>query len=73
MNTSPQIPVDFNNADEDGAVRLITPGTTEFLASHQIVLAEGLQILMTDGEIFAKGIVTRRRGFWVAAIVSVDS
>ena len=62
------IPVDFNNCDEDGAVRLDTRGTLEHLASHRITLSEGLPITVTDSELIASGRVTFREGMWVAVI-----
>jgi hypothetical protein len=62
------IPVDFNNCDEDGAVRLNTRGTLEHLTSHRITLSEGLPITVTDGEITATGRVTFREGMWAALI-----
>jgi hypothetical protein len=68
MNSAEPIPVDFGNADEDGAVRLVTRGTLEYCADHNIVLSEGMKITMSDGEITAEGVVSRRGGFWVATV-----
>ena len=65
--TSP-VPVDFGNRDEDGAVRLVTRGTVEHLKSHGIALSEGLQIVMSDGELTAEGTCTQRQGTWVAIV-----
>ena len=62
------VPVDFNNRDKDGAVRLITNGTTEFLRSKNILLEEGARIRMTDGELFAFGSLVHKDGIWVATI-----
>jgi len=68
MNPASDVPVDFGNADEDGAVRLTTVGTVEHLQSRGTVLAEGLPIVMSDGELTAEGHCTRRNGMWVAIV-----
>lgn len=68
MRQITEIPVDFSNCDEDGAVRLVTQGTVDYLKSHNIELTEGLSILMSDGEIAAEGSCTRRGGMWVAVV-----
>jgi hypothetical protein len=62
------VPVDFGNCDEDGAVRLTTRGTTEFLTSHGITVSDGLVIRMTDGELSAEGRCALRGSVWVARI-----
>jgi hypothetical protein len=62
------IPVDFGNADEDGAIRLVTRGTLEYCRDHGIELSDGMRIVMSDGEITAEGIVSQRGGFWVAVV-----
>lgn len=63
-----RLPVDFGNCDSDGAVRLATQGAVAALASEDIQLREGLEVLLTDGEINAIGKVTIRTGMWVAVI-----
>ena len=68
MNNRIGIPVDFANCDEDGAIRLVTQGTVDYLRSNKVDLAEGLDILMSDGEIFADGSCTMRDGIWVAVV-----
>lgn len=68
MKSSKRIPVDFGNADEDGAVRLVTRGTMEYCKDHNIVLSEGLRVTMSDGEVTAEGTVARRAGIWVARV-----
>jgi hypothetical protein len=62
------IPVDFNNADEDEAVRLVTRGTLDFLRANAIELFEGMDVTITDGEILADAVVTMRHGAWVAVV-----
>lgn len=62
------VPVDFGNRDEDGAVRLVTRGTIEYLKSQGISLSEGMPILMSDGELTAEGTCTYREGMWVAVV-----
>ena len=68
MRASDLIPVDFANADEDGAVRLVTRGTVEHLAAQGIALAPGLVVVMTDGEVVAEGRCELRDGQWVAHV-----
>lgn len=68
MNRTIKIPVDFGNRDEDGAVRLVTQGTIECLNSHDVTLAEGLRIVISDGELTAEGRCTQRDGMWVAVV-----
>lgn len=62
------VPVDFGNRDEDGAVRLATRGTVEYLESQGIALSEGSPIMMSDGELTAEGTCTQRKGMWVAIV-----
>lgn len=70
MKESPlfQIPVDFGNCDPGGAVRLVTQGAIEALEAKKIQLVEGLDVILTDGELTATGTVTLRMGIWVAVI-----
>lgn len=68
MSSLKPIPVDFGNADEDGAVRLVTRGTLEYCKDHNIVLSDGMKVAMSDGEITAEGVVSKRGGLWVAII-----
>jgi hypothetical protein len=68
MNPSVPVPVDFNNRDEDGAVRLNTRGTIEHLKATGVVLSEGLPIVISDSELTAEGTCTWREGMWIAVI-----
>jgi len=63
------MPVDFNNRDEDGAVRLITRGTLSWLKEHALLLSDGQPIRITDGELIAEALVKERNGYWVATVV----
>ncbi len=62
------IPVDFGNADKDGAVRLITRDATNYCREHEIVLLDGLFVHISDGELLAEGILTKRDGFWIVKV-----
>jgi hypothetical protein len=62
------IPVDFNNADEDYAVHLVTRGTLDFLRTNSIELSEGMDVTITDDELLAHAVVTMRHGMWAAVI-----
>jgi hypothetical protein len=66
MNSSAAIPVDFGNCDEDGAVRLVTQATFEYCKEHGIELSDGMKVTMSDGEVSAEGMVSRRGESWVA-------
>ena len=68
MNQEFPIPVDFGNADEDGAVRLVTEGTVEHLRFHNIELSEGMKITVSDGELTADGTCTKRDNMWVVLV-----
>jgi len=63
--------VDFNNADEQGRVRLNTSGTLEDLRNKKIELNDGIEILLDDSD----GLVTtgtiqfsKEENIWVALI-----
>ena len=68
MNSVTKIPVDFNNRDDDGAVRLVTKGTRDFLRRNEIHLEEGNSVLISDGELSAEGTVLRRQDGFVVCI-----
>lgn len=57
---------DFGNADEDGAIRLITNGTLADLVRTNISLAEGQDIWLTDNDVEMIGTVTFRNNIWIA-------
>lgn len=69
MNITNIIPVDFNNCDEDGAVRLNTRGTITYLKENQIEHNENDEIIMLDGELRAEGIIEMRDEIWVAKVI----
>ncbi len=60
--------VDFGNADEDGAIRLVTFGTLQDLFEEGIELREGIVLKISDGELIADATVAFREGMWVALI-----
>jgi hypothetical protein len=68
MNQIITIPVDFGNADEDGAVRLVTEGSVEHLRFHNIELSEGMKVIVSDGELTADGTCTKRDNMWVVLV-----
>lgn len=63
------LPVDFGNCDADGAVRLTTRGTLDTLAKASLQLREGMEVCLSDGELFAEGVVSFRDGMGVAAVI----
>lgn len=56
-NSSAVIRVDLHNADSEGFVRLNTVGAIEDLSRYRVILSEGLEIRVTDGEILLVGTV----------------
>lgn len=60
------IPVDFNNRDDDGSVRLNTEGTVHFIIDRGIQLVDGGVVRLSDGEVTAAGVSEHRDGIWVA-------
>lgn len=62
------IPVDFNNSDSDGVVRLTSNGTLDAISSFSMTLSEGMEVFITDGELHASAIVEDRGGIWVAVV-----
>jgi hypothetical protein len=67
--TTPNIPVDFNAMNEDSSVRLNTRGALEALAREGINLHEGMDVVISDSELWAKAKVCVRHGIWSAEIV----
>ncbi len=64
INTKP-IFADFNNQEEDGAVRLDTRGTLHDLDQQNIILKDGDYLWVTDTEIEVRGQVEFRDKIWV--------
>jgi hypothetical protein len=66
---SPRIYADFNNLDCNGRVRLRVLGTLTDLATQKIVLHDGMQVILSDGELVVAGIVRcdHQEG-WVAEV-----
>ena len=67
---SNRIYADFNNADEEGRVRLNTDGTAADLESQSMSLSVGQRLKISDGEIEAEGIVefSDEEKIWVIRI-----
>ena len=65
INKKP-VSADFGNAEENGAIRLVTRGTLSDLERMQINLVEGQRIWLTDNDVEMIGIVARRDDIWVA-------
>lgn len=61
----------LNDCDPDGFVRLNSVGTIEDLAKQGIVLAEGLRLHVSDGDLSAEIVVRRpgSEGIWRGEIV----
>lgn len=66
--TLPILPVDFNSADQDHAVRLGTRATLAYLNKESLQLHEGMEVLISDDELSARAKVTMRDGMWVAVV-----
>jgi len=71
METTVKIYADFNNADQEGRIRLNTKGTYQDLERKKVELREGLELLLDDDEgITTLGIVSfsQNENIWVAKI-----
>lgn len=62
--------VDFQNADEKGRVRLNTRGALEDIARLGLTLANGMHLLLTDGELATEGLATysEEEQIWVSTV-----
>ena len=70
MTGLPTIYADFQNADTEGFVRLSTDGTRCDLERTGLVLAEGLQLYLSDGDLRISALVLKpgAEGVWRARI-----
>lgn len=68
MSALPILPVDFGNCDPDGSVRLVTKGVTNFINEHSLQLRDGLNVIISDDELYAIGEVSWRDGIWVVMV-----
>lgn len=61
----------LNDCDPEGFVRLNSVGTIEDLSKQGIVLAEGLRLRVSDGDLSAEIVVHRpgNEGIWRGEIV----
>jgi hypothetical protein len=61
---------DFNNADATGRLRLNCKGTLDDLETLEKRLEEGLDVIVSDGELQAEATVVRSQeeNIWVAVI-----
>lgn len=67
--SKPIIHADFNNADQDGRLRLNCVGSISDLARAGVKLADGMELVLHDEELEADGIVQfSSEDGWVARI-----
>lgn len=66
----PRIFADFNNADEQGRLRLNCVGTIEDLSREKIKLQDGQLLAFYDEELEVNGVVqySEEESLWVAVI-----
>lgn len=66
----PLVFADFNNFDTAVRLRLTCRGTEDDLHRLDLTLEEGMKLLLSDGELWAIGIVTysKRERIWVASV-----
>ena len=66
----PKVFADFHNADAQGRVRLNCTGTVEDLAQQQVVLYDGLRLILYSEELEADGVVcySLDEHLWAAVI-----
>ena len=67
---NPKVFADFHNADAKGRLRLNCIGTVEDLAQQQIVLRDGLSLILYSEELEVEGVVqySTDENVWVAVI-----
>lgn len=70
MSNQQIVPVDFNNREEDGAVRLTTRGTLLYFEQNCINVKINQRITMSDGELVAEGIIRIRDNMYIAEITA---
>lgn len=70
LNNKLRVFADFNNADEEGNLRLNCIGTIEDLASHKIELKDGQTLIFYGEDLEVEGIVkhSSEENIWVAVI-----
>jgi hypothetical protein len=70
MRSGPTIYADFQNSDQEGFVRLNTAGALADLARLSVTLANGLSVVISDGELLSKAKVRDPgvEGIWQAQI-----
>jgi hypothetical protein len=71
MTFRPKIFVHFQNADEQGRIRLTAHGTINDLNDNGIILKEGLELLLDDDDDLSTiGVVhfSKEENIWVAII-----
>jgi hypothetical protein len=66
----PKVFADFHNADAKGRLRLNCIGTVEDLAQQQIVLRDGLSLILYSEDLEVEGVVqySTDENVWVAII-----
>jgi hypothetical protein len=66
MTSLPRVPVDLENADKEGNVRLNCYETIEFLEKNKIELEEGLSLTIFDEDLETDGVVVSpgTEGVW---------
>jgi len=65
-----RVHVDFNNADQDGRLRLNLAGTTASLDAQHFYLQDGVSLVVCDDELECEAVVqfNTEEGIWVGAI-----
>jgi hypothetical protein len=63
------LPVDFNATYADNSVPLNRRGTVDALANYGIALREGMDVVITDTELWVRATVCHRFGVWCAATI----
>lgn len=64
---TPSVQVDFNAADSECVIRLL-PLAKSVLEAQNATLEEGLEVIITDDELWARARVAFHHGMWVAVV-----
>ena len=70
MDHRPRIFADFHNADPRGRVRLNCAGTVDDLSRQQVVLRDGLRLVVYSEDLEAEGMAhySTEESLWVAVV-----
>jgi len=64
---TPTVQIDFNTADSERVFRLLPISKSE-LEAQNVELEEGVEVIITDNELWARARIEFHDGMWVAVV-----